>query len=673
LKIPAFLFRNLLSIMETSRPIRLKILFFLVNFLLVGFSFLVLNFFKRDSFFLSSQYLKLFFCFYVIWLISVYITNKYQIQNFVSPKAALFTIIKSNSFLLYGLAILMVLMGLTGFSRLHVFGSCCLLASLELAFFLLFFYSGGRQHFSGLEKEYEGKHFYQKFNIRIFVLDFLFFMVAFFALNYFKRDTLALSLEYQKILILMTAVWFSSGIITRKFAIKSYQNYYHRLSPYLKAFFLSFASMAVLVLAFRMFFYSRLQILGTFVLLLTLEGIFHFFLYLYKIKNQETGDVETVEEVQQILRQETLAPRVHTGKNKHQQPIYPVINRIKNQYLKAYPLIFEFINERIDLSKIDLDEAIVLNTHTPYNIEMLEDSSLDLFVNLHLVNDFRHLNRYFLEVHRKFFNGGYLVGRAHTIATHKKLFYRKFPRELANLLYPLNFLFFRLLPKLPLLKKVYFFFSRGRNRLISQAELIGRLCFCGFQVVDTREIKGSLYYIARKVKQPSLEKNPSYGPLIKLRRIGFNGQPFYVYKFRTMHPYAEFMQDYIYQQNNLENSGKFKDDFRLTEWGKVFRKLWIDELPQFLNYFHGDLNLFGVRALSEHYFNLYPEDLRTLRIQFKPGLVPPYYADLPVSFEEVIESERRYLEQKQKNPLVTDVKYFSKAVYNIVFKNARSR
>ena len=69
----------------------------------------------------------------------------------------------------------------------------------------------------------------------------------------------------------------------------------------------------------------------------------------------------------------------------------------------------------------------------------------------------------------------------------------------------------------------------------------------------------------------------------------------------------------------------------------------------------------------------YPEYLQKLRIQFKPGLVPPYYADLPDSFEEVVESERLYLKKKQKNIIITDIQYFFRAIYNIIFKGARSK
>ena len=139
-----------------------------------------------------------------------------------------------------------------------------------------------------------------------------------------------------------------------------------------------------------------------------------------------------------------------------------------------------------------------------------------------------------------------------------------------------------------------------------------------------------------------------------------------------MYPYSEFIQGDIYEKYHLDKSGKIKSDFRITSWGKIFRKYFIDEIPQLYNWLKGDINFVGVRALSEHYFSLYPTDLQHKRVTFKPGLIPPYYADLPQSFDEIVESERRYLIQKEKSPIITDIIYFSSAIKNILF-GARSK
>ena len=140
-----------------------------------------------------------------------------------------------------------------------------------------------------------------------------------------------------------------------------------------------------------------------------------------------------------------------------------------------------------------------------------------------------------------------------------------------------------------------------------------------------------------------------------------------------MHPYSEFIQKDVFDKNSLAVTGKFKDDFRITSWGRVLRKLWIDELPQIYNWIRGDVSLVGVRALSKHYFSLYPDDLQKLRIQFKPGLIPPYYADMPGDFDEIVTSELRYLNKKIKNQFTTDLIYFLYAFNNIIFRGARSQ
>ena len=106
--------------------------------------------------------------------------------------------------------------------------------------------------------------------------------------------------------------------------------------------------------------------------------------------------------------------------------------------------------------------------------------------------------------------------------------------------------------------------------------------------------------------------------------------------------------------------------------GSFLRRFWIDEIPMLINFLKGDMKLVGVRPLSPHFFSLYSEDLQNLRTQFTPGLIPPFYADLPKTFDEIMESERIYLNLCKKSQFKTDVKYFFLALKNILFKGARS-
>jgi lipopolysaccharide/colanic/teichoic acid biosynthesis glycosyltransferase len=140
-----------------------------------------------------------------------------------------------------------------------------------------------------------------------------------------------------------------------------------------------------------------------------------------------------------------------------------------------------------------------------------------------------------------------------------------------------------------------------------------------------------------------------------------------------MHPYAEYLQDYIYEKTGLQEGGKFRDDFRVTTLGRIMRSFWLDELPMLINLIKGDLKLFGVRPLSRQYFKLYTLELQKLRIQTKPGLIPPFYVDYPKSLEEIITSELKYLKAYEKHPFRTDWIYFWTAVFNIIFRKYRSR
>ena len=166
--------------------------------------------------------------------------------------------------------------------------------------------------------------------------------------------------------------------------------------------------------------------------------------------------------------------------------------------------------------------------------------------------------------------------------------------------------------------------------------------------------------------------NPSYGPIFKMKRIGYNGKIISVYKFRTMSPYSEYIQKRITDNNKLSDSGKIRNDYRITVYGKFLRKYWIDEFPMIINWFKRELKIVGVRPLSKDYFSRYPDDLKKLRIKTKPGLIPPYYVDLPVSFDEICDSERNYLNKFFKNPIKTDLIYFFSAFWNIFIRRKRS-
>jgi len=331
--------------------------------------------------------------------------------------------------------------------------------------------------------------------------------------------------------------------------------------------------------------------------------------------------------------------------------------------------VYNFFRRYVDITSVKnlvIPKGKILSGYS--NFDEVENIIL-----LNKVNNFRQINKQFEEVNCKLSNGGFLLGSFETFkcrADSKAI--NKIPL-LGTIYCGLNFIINRVIPKLPYLKKAYFFVTKGKDRLVSKAEVLGRLVSCGFEIVDYESIGDLNYFAAKKVKEPSYDMNPSYGPLFKMQRVGKNGKIIGVYKLRTMHPYSEYLQDYVLKINGYAESGKPANDFRLVPWGKSLRRFWIDELPQLINVVKGELKLVGVRPVSQRYFQDIPEDIQKLRLTQKPGCIPPYVAlNRKGSVESVLQAEKEYLEEKIKNPYFTDTKYFFKAIYNIVFKNKRS-
>lgn len=328
----------------------------------------------------------------------------------------------------------------------------------------------------------------------------------------------------------------------------------------------------------------------------------------------------------------------------------------------------KFISKFCDLSN---STTSILRTSLTESISQLPEN-INTIVNLKRVNDIKEINKFFSSVNNRLPEGGTFIGCVETKFLRKQRIFKKFPPVINKIYYLIDFVFKRVFPKLPITRQLYFFVAGGRNKVMSRTETLGRLYAAGFEVKEKEFIGNNLYFAVAKVKKPLFNRELMYGPVFKMRRHGKNGKIIYVYKMRTMHAYSEFIQHYVYKKNNLAEGGKLKDDFRVSTLGKIFRKYWIDEIPMIYNLLKGELKLVGVRPLSSHYLSLYSDELKEKRINHKPGLIPPFYADMPKTIEEIQASEMKYLEAYEKNALFTDVKYFFLAFNNILFKKARS-
>ena len=106
------------------------------------------------------------------------------------------------------------------------------------------------------------------------------------------------------------------------------------------------------------------------------------------------------------------------------------------------------------------------------------------------------------------------------------------------------------------------------------------------------------------------------GPIFyKANRIGKHNKEFSMYKFRSMRVLKE-------PKKGSEASLRPETD-RIFPWGKVIRKLKLDELPQFLNIFLGDMSIIGPRPVAKDQFDLFRSGKYNEAKNVKPGISGP--------------------------------------------------
>jgi lipopolysaccharide/colanic/teichoic acid biosynthesis glycosyltransferase len=331
--------------------------------------------------------------------------------------------------------------------------------------------------------------------------------------------------------------------------------------------------------------------------------------------------------------------------------------------------VADFISENISLK----NDNILLYLSDIEDFEQKTDfSNIRTIVNLKKFNLAKDLNRHFMAINKLLPDAGIYIGCFESYYNRKHKAIARFGDKLGRTIWIIDLLINRVLPKLKATSKIYKFFTRNKYKVISLAETLGRAVYCGFEVIAYQYIDKSTYFALIKTCEPKNDKNPSYGPFFKMRRIGKDGKTIGVYKMRTMHPYSEYLQDYVVKLYGYNEVGKPHNDFRVTGWGRLFRKVWIDEIPQFINLFKGDLSIVGVRPLSQFGFDSLPPDLQKERIKFKPGIIPPNVSLRLKGFDGVIEAERKYLSEMNKNPFKTNLKYFFLAIINIITRKAES-
>ncbi len=145
--------------------------------------------------------------------------------------------------------------------------------------------------------------------------------------------------------------------------------------------------------------------------------------------------------------------------------------------------------------------------------------------------------------------------------------------------------------------------------------------------------------------------NSRGGVFYRQIRVGKNGKDFKLWKFRTMQPDSD--------KNGLLTVGG--RDARITSLGYYLRKYKLDELPQLMNVFVGEMSVVGPRPEVRKYVDLYTsEQLHVLDVQ--PGITD--YASIEYANEndllaESSDPENKYIQQVMPAKLKLNMKYIA--------------
>ena len=140
-------------------------------------------------------------------------------------------------------------------------------------------------------------------------------------------------------------------------------------------------------------------------------------------------------------------------------------------------------------------------------------------------------------------------------------------------------------------------------------------------------------------------------PFFLQRRPGLNEKLFVIIKFKTMNDNKNIMGELM------------SDEFRLTKIGGVIRKVSLDEIPQLINVFKGDMSLVGPRPLLPEYLSLYNKQQKE-RHKVKPGMtgLAQVSGRNLISWREKLELDVKYVKSQS---LALDLNVLFKTIFKV--------
>ena len=150
------------------------------------------------------------------------------------------------------------------------------------------------------------------------------------------------------------------------------------------------------------------------------------------------------------------------------------INELQQAILKESSTdVYDFVSEHLDLKKYF--RHIIFSTNTRSYVDNVDFSNVRAIINFKLLNNIRELNGHLISVNKLLPDAGIYIGRIESYGARKMRLCKNFGKRFGKFIWLMDFVWNRIIPRIRPLKKFYQFITNNKHRVISQAEILGRL------------------------------------------------------------------------------------------------------------------------------------------------------------------------------------------------------
>lgn len=172
------------------------------------------------------------------------------------------------------------------------------------------------------------------------------------------------------------------------------------------------------------------------------------------------------------------------------------------------------------------------------------------------------------------------------------------------------------------------------------------------------------------VKIATLLTGDTKSIFFRQERIGKDGKPIYIYKFRSMIPNApevlkELLKEKKYKEE-WDKKQKLDHDPRITKIGKILRKTSLDEFPQFINVLIGDMSMIGPRPLVKGELDMHHGNHEVYE-KIRPGITGWWACNgrSATTYQERLDLEYYYIKNQS---ICLDIKCVIKTITSVLFE-----